>query len=184
MIRRGLEWADRAVVAEGAVPSDREELLLSGRTAASFRLGDVNSAKRLAGQLNDHYPFDTWRGRVPNDRNSETDRGAGPKHPGRAQSRQEMADHLDPDVDFGVAPDDVLQEPWAGKTPTTAPGVTTVNTETTSRRCWKTRSPWLSIQWMPMGSLGAGCGRTRLQWQHTWTFRTSCRSAWSRSCAR
>ena len=38
-------------------------------------------------------------------------------------------DHLDPDVDFGVAPDDVLQEPWAGKTPTTAPGVTTVNTE-------------------------------------------------------
>ena len=72
--QEGLEWADRAVVAEGAVPSDREELLLSSRTAASFRLGDVNSAKRLAGQLNDHYPFDTWRGRVPNDRDSETDR--------------------------------------------------------------------------------------------------------------
>ena len=71
--QEGLEWADRAVVAEGAVPSDREELLLSSRTAASFRLGDVNSAKRLAGQLNDHYPFDTWRGRVPNDRDSETD---------------------------------------------------------------------------------------------------------------
>ena len=126
--QEGLEWADRAVVAEGAVPSDREELLLSSRTAASFRLGDVNSAKRLAGQLNDHYPFDTWRGRVPNDRDSETDRE-------RFRSIQDALksagnrDHLDPDVDFGVAPDDVLQEPWAGKTPTTAPGVTTVNTE-------------------------------------------------------
>ena len=39
-------------------------------------------------------------------------------------------DHLDPDADFGVAPDKVLHEDYfEGKTPTTAPGVTTVNTE-------------------------------------------------------
>ena len=38
-------------------------------------------------------------------------------------------DHLDPDADFGVAPDYVLHESFERKTPTTAPGVTTVNTE-------------------------------------------------------
>ena len=39
-------------------------------------------------------------------------------------------DHLDPDADFGVAPDKVLHEDYfEGKTPTTAPGVTTMNTE-------------------------------------------------------
>jgi hypothetical protein len=38
-------------------------------------------------------------------------------------------DHLDPDADFGVPPDDVLHRSLKGKTPTTAPGVTTVSTE-------------------------------------------------------
>ncbi len=38
-------------------------------------------------------------------------------------------DHLDPDADFGIAPDDILHEDMEGKTPTTAPGVTTVSTE-------------------------------------------------------
>ena len=38
-------------------------------------------------------------------------------------------DHLDPDADFGGPPDDVLHENLEGKTPTDAPGVTTVNTE-------------------------------------------------------
>jgi hypothetical protein len=42
-----------------------------------------------------------------------------------------MPDHLDPEADFGVAPEDVLylESPPEGKTPTTAPGVTTVGTE-------------------------------------------------------
>jgi hypothetical protein len=49
-----------------------------------------------------------------------------------------MRDHVDPDADFGVPPDDILQpssfwnERWLyseGKTPTTAPGVTTIGTE-------------------------------------------------------
>ena len=40
-----------------------------------------------------------------------------------------MRDHVDPDADFGVAPVDVLHLEFWGKTPTTAPGVTTVNTE-------------------------------------------------------
>jgi hypothetical protein len=38
-------------------------------------------------------------------------------------------DHLDPDMNFGVGPDDVLHEYLEGKTPTTAPGATTINTE-------------------------------------------------------
>ena len=42
-------------------------------------------------------------------------------------------DHLDPEVDFGVAPDNVLHEYLVGKTPTTAPGVTTLSTERLAR---------------------------------------------------
>jgi tetratricopeptide (TPR) repeat protein len=124
--RQGLEWADRAMVAEGESPSHREELLLSLRTAAYFRLGDVDRAKQLAAELNDRYPFDTWRGQHPNNPNSETDRE-------RFRSIQDALkaagnrDHLDPDVDFRVAPDDALHEYLEGETPTTAPGVTTVN---------------------------------------------------------
>jgi hypothetical protein len=37
-------------------------------------------------------------------------------------------DHLDPNADFGVAPDEVLHAGF-GKTPTTVPGVTTLSTE-------------------------------------------------------
>jgi adenylate cyclase len=126
--REGLEWADRTMAASGSLPSFRENVLLGRRAVAYFRTGDVETAKRLAAELNARFPFDTWRSRYPDDPDSETERD-------RYRSIQEALkaagnrDHLDPDADFGVAPDDVLHENLEGKTPTTAPGVTTVNTE-------------------------------------------------------
>jgi adenylate cyclase len=126
--REGLEWADRAMSVEGALPSYRVEILLGRRVVAYFRIGDVERAKRLAEELNARYPFDTWRERSPNDPDSATDRE-------RFRSIQEALraagsrDHLDPDADFGVAPDDALHWELELKTPTTAPGVMTVNTE-------------------------------------------------------
>jgi tetratricopeptide (TPR) repeat protein len=126
--REGLEWADRTMAAPGSLPSNREALLLGRRAVAYFRTGDVETAKRLAAELNARFPFDTWRARSPEDPDSETDRN-------RYRSIQEALkaagsrDHLDPDADFGVAPDTVLLENFEGRTPTTAPGVTTVNTE-------------------------------------------------------
>ena len=95
---------------------------------AYFRTGDVETAKRLAAEFNARFPFETWRARFPDDPNSETQRN-------QYRSIQEalkaagVRDHLDPDADFGVAPDNVLHEDLEGKTPTSAPGVTTVSTE-------------------------------------------------------
>ncbi len=126
--REGLEWADRAMVAEGSLPPGRERLLLGQRVVAYFRTGDVETAKRLAAELNNRFPFDTWRDRSPNDPDSWLDLE-------RSRSIQDALkaagsrDHLDPDADFGVPPDNVFHEDFEGKTPTTAPGVTTVNTE-------------------------------------------------------
>jgi adenylate cyclase len=95
---------------------------------AYFRTGDVETAKRLAAELNTRFPFDTWRVHTPDAPESETDRN-------RYRSLQDALkaagsrDHLDPDADFGIAPENVLHEDLEGKTPTTAPGVTTVSTE-------------------------------------------------------
>ena len=127
--REGLEWADRTLAAPGSLPSFRESLLLGRRAVAYFRTGDVETAKRLAAELNARFPFETWRARYPDDPDSEAERN-------RYRSIQEALkaagsrDHLDPDADFGAAPDNVLHEDYLeGKPPTTAPGVTTVNTE-------------------------------------------------------
>lgn len=126
--REGLEWADRAMAAAGSLPSFREKILLGLRTVAYFRTGDVETAKRLAAELNNRFPFYTWREWGPNDPDSGRDLE-------RYRSIQDAMkaagsrDHLDPDADFGVGPDNVLHEDFEGKTPTTAPGVTTVNTE-------------------------------------------------------
>ncbi len=127
--REGLEWADRAMAAAGSLPSFCEKILLGLRAVAYFRIGDVETAKRLAAELNNRFPFYTWRARSPNDPDSGFDLE-------RYRSIQDVMkaagsrDHLDPDADFGVAPDKVLHEDYfEGKTPTTAPGVTTVNTE-------------------------------------------------------
>jgi adenylate cyclase len=128
--REGLEWADRTIAAPGslAFPSLRERLLLGLRVVAYFRTGDIETAKRLAAELNARYPFDTWRERAPNDPDSETERN-------QYRSIQDALkaagsrDHLDPVADFGVAPDDVLHRDSQGKTPTAAPSVTTIGTE-------------------------------------------------------
>ena len=127
--REGLVWADRTTAAPGSLPSGRESLLLSQRVVAHFGTGDVETARRLAAELNARFSFATWRARSPNMPNSETDRN-------RFRIIQEalkaagVRDHLDPDADFGVASGDVLHGDYLeGKTPTTAPGVTTVSTE-------------------------------------------------------
>jgi TolB-like protein/DNA-binding winged helix-turn-helix (wHTH) protein len=126
--REGLEWADRAIAAEGALPTMRERYLLSQRIVAYFRLGDIDTAEQLAATFNDRYPLGTWRERSPNDPDSEMDRVLF-RGIAAVLSAAGIRDHLDPSVDFGVAADDVLHSDPEEKTPTTAPGVTTVSTE-------------------------------------------------------
>jgi adenylate cyclase len=134
--QEGLEWANRAIGAAGDLPAWRLRTLFDLRIAAHVRTGDIETAKRLATDLNDRYPFATWREHAPDDPGSQQARE-------RAQSFIDalraagMRDHVDPDADFGVAPDDVLHaelgtairtNTLAAGTPTTAPGVTTLST--------------------------------------------------------
>ena len=117
------------MAAAGSLPSFREKILLGLRVVAYFRTGDVETTKRLAVELNNRFPFYTWRARAPNDPDSAFDRERY-RSIRDAMKAAGSRDHLDPDADFGVAPDDVLHDDYfEGKTPTTAPGVTTVNTE-------------------------------------------------------
>jgi class 3 adenylate cyclase/TolB-like protein len=126
--REGLEWADRAINTQGDLSSLRVRRLLSARAVARYRIGDVDTAKRLVADLNEQYPFETWRAYAPNDPDSETNREQIRAYRDALKAAG-ARDHLDPDADFGVPPDDVLHLYLEGKTPTTAPGVTTSNTE-------------------------------------------------------
>ncbi len=82
-------------------------------------------------ELNDRYPFETLRGFYllrliyPV---SETVREIFRSIQDALKSAG-VRDHLDPDLDFGVSPENFLHEDLGGKTPTTAPGVRTVGTE-------------------------------------------------------
>jgi adenylate cyclase len=129
--REGLEWADRTMTAPGSLQFIREDTLLAYRAVAYFRTGNLETAKRLVAELNDRSPFESWRIRAPDDPDSAVNRE-------QFRSIQEALkaagsrDHLDPNANFGVAPDEVLHGVF-GKTPTTAPGVTTLSTQQLAR---------------------------------------------------
>jgi adenylate cyclase len=124
--QEGLKWIDRAIGAEGALPAWRLDYLTTLRVVAYARSGDLTTAKRLAQELNDRDAFNTWRAYSPDD--PESPRSHELQSFVDALRTAGVRDHVDADADFGVAPDDVLHEEFYGKTPTTAPGVTTVGT--------------------------------------------------------
>jgi class 3 adenylate cyclase/TolB-like protein len=126
--REGLDWIDRAMRAEGSLPAWRTVYLDILRAVAYVRAGDLETAKRIAKELNDHYPFPTWRSISPNDPNSETDRQQSMSFADALRTAG-LRDHVDPDADFGVASEDALHLEFDSKTPMTAAGVTTVRTD-------------------------------------------------------
>jgi TolB-like protein/DNA-binding winged helix-turn-helix (wHTH) protein/cytochrome c-type biogenesis protein CcmH/NrfG len=125
--REGLEWADRTMALPGDLPSYRVRSLLAMRAVAYHRTGALDTAKRLAAELNARYPYLTWRTVAPGNPDSETDRRQTRSYQDALRAAG-LRDHLDPNTDFGVAPNDVLHSYWEYGTPTTAPGVTTVDT--------------------------------------------------------
>jgi tetratricopeptide (TPR) repeat protein len=126
--REGLEWIERTTRAAGTLPPWRLKYLSVLRAAAYARTGDLQTATRVAKELNDRYPFETWRQHYPDDPDSETNRQQVRSFMDALRAAG-MRDHVDPDLDFGVAPEDGLHLEFEGKTPTTAPGVTTIGTE-------------------------------------------------------
>jgi TolB-like protein len=130
--QEGLEWADRALAAPGLLPSYSIGVMLAFQATAAYRTGDVDTARRLTKELNDQFPFSTWRTNSPADPESETNQQQ-TQSLQRALQAAGNRDHLDPEVDFRVTSDDVLHEYLVGKTPTAAPGVTTLSTEQLAR---------------------------------------------------
>ncbi len=126
--QEGLRWADRALAAGGSLPIAREHYLLAFRTVAFYRLGDTTTAKRLARELNDRFPYDTWREHYPEDPELQMDIALY-RSVQDALKAAGNRDHLDPDIDSGLPSRNVLLSDWDGGTPRTVPGVTTLNTE-------------------------------------------------------
>jgi TolB-like protein/DNA-binding winged helix-turn-helix (wHTH) protein len=129
--REALIWADRARAAESTLGSHQQLALLTARAAAYARTGDLDAAKRTAKELNGRFPLFTWRWLAPPDPDFEKS-VADSRGFRDALRTAGIRDHLDPETDFGVPPDDVplrFDAFWPEKTPVAAPGVTTIRTE-------------------------------------------------------
>jgi adenylate cyclase len=104
------------------------------RSALNFRLaeayaglGRLDEAHRAIAEGNRLWPYDTVRSRAPGGSSSPVLAG----QIERLQAALRLAghrDHADENADFGVPSDTELRTSYAGLTPTTAPGATTIHT--------------------------------------------------------
>ena len=90
-------------------------------------LGDFNEAHRAVAEANRIWPYDTVRGHCSRSPSSRVWM--------QVVERYQMVlrlaghrDHAEEDADFGVLADGSLREDYAGLTPTTVPGATTIHT--------------------------------------------------------
>jgi TolB-like protein len=100
--------------------------------AAYARTGQMEEAKRALAEADRLWPYDTVRGRAPEILTSPIY----VKQYRRYQDALRLAgerDHVDEDADFGVPADDTLHSEAAGRTPTSAPGATTIRTPELAR---------------------------------------------------
>ncbi len=126
--RDALDWAHWALTGANRElsPAFRAQMYLV-QAAADARTGDLDAAKRDAGEAHRLQPLDTIRSHGPAGR-------ASAEHVAQIRKWQDALrltgypDHADPDADFGVVNDDRLHETIVGQTPKTAPGATTITT--------------------------------------------------------
>ena len=123
-----ITWTRRALMAnpDNAAPLRAQFNLRLG--AAYARLGRFDEARHMVGAANRIWPYDTVRGHWPRDPSSRVYAAQMECF----QSALRLAghrDHAEEDADFGVAPDAELHREFAGFTPMTAPGATTVRTD-------------------------------------------------------
>ena len=96
--------------------------------------------------MNDRDPLETWRSHAPDDPESQQSRELAQSFVDALRAAG-VRDHIDADADFGVAPSDVLHQEFAGKTPTTAPGVATVSTRQLAGMLADTRPLVIDTMW-------------------------------------
>jgi adenylate cyclase len=103
------------------------------RLAAAYaRSGRMDDAKHALAEADRLWPYDTVRSHSSDDQS----RTVYWDQIGRFQDALRLAgerDHADEDEDFGVPADAALHGEFAGRTPTEAPGVTTIHTADLSR---------------------------------------------------
>jgi TolB-like protein/DNA-binding winged helix-turn-helix (wHTH) protein/Flp pilus assembly protein TadD len=100
--------------------------------AAYARTGQMEEAKRALAEADRLWPYDTVRGHAPKILTSPVY----VEQYRRYQDALRLAgerDHADEDADFGVQADGALHTETAGRTPTSAPGATTIRTPELTR---------------------------------------------------
>jgi adenylate cyclase len=100
--------------------------------AAYARTGQMPEAKHALAEADRLWPYDTVRMHWPEDPSSPVYA----EQTGRFQDALRLAgerDHAEEEANFGVATDSTLHGDFAGLTPTSAPGVTTIRTADLAR---------------------------------------------------
>ena len=121
-----------------------------GLAAAYARTGQMEEAKRALAEADRLWPYDTVRGRAPEILTSPVY----VEQYRRYQDALRLAgerDHADEDADFGVPADDALHSEAAGRTPTSAPGATTIRTPELARLLAEARPVVIDAVWYSWG---------------------------------
>jgi tetratricopeptide (TPR) repeat protein len=122
-----IAWNRRALA---AVPASYTSLRAQYNlriAAAAIALGDRKGAHSAVAEANRIWPYDTARSHTPGEGSSR----AFAELVERSQMNLRAAglrDHAEEDADFSVSADGNLRDDYAGWTPTTAPGATTIRT--------------------------------------------------------
>jgi adenylate cyclase len=111
------------------------------RLAAAYaRIGQMSAAKQALVEADRLWPYDTVRAHWPNESagfvSYDPPSAVTSAQIERYQDALRLAgerDHADEDADFGVLADSALHSEFAGLTPTTAPGTTTIRTPDLAR---------------------------------------------------
>jgi adenylate cyclase len=120
-----IAWAKRA--ANPGAPARWRATSFLIQAAASVQMGEMLAARQALGEAQRLWPLDTVRTRY-------VEGPASSAHKAQYARYQDALrlvgyrDHAEPDVDFGVPPDDRLHSDLVGLTPTTVPGGKTILT--------------------------------------------------------
>jgi adenylate cyclase len=128
-----IDWSQRALAATPKDDLYSTGVLTLRLAVAQLRLGHEEEARRLVGEADKVWPYDTVRSRSAWNFGGEIS-SAFAEQMARYQQDLRRAgerDHADPNADFGVASDNRLHggRYLTGLTPTTVPGAATIRTD-------------------------------------------------------
>jgi tetratricopeptide (TPR) repeat protein len=121
-----IQWLERTLSANQDQRDNHPGGTKRKLAAAYARAGTDGEARRVLVLANKDWPFDTVRGHWPDDPNRVFAAQVRAYQEGLRRAGER--DHADEDADFGLPADADLRADYAGRTPATAPGTTTIRT--------------------------------------------------------